>query len=261
MLASISSARCVRQGAPRPQGAARRPADRPLSCRRAAFPPAAATASSTASSSDSPPEAADRITALIREKEEELQSLFHPGMLAPRAAVVAGLRKEIANLRRALHAAVLPAGSSTFEEEAALAGAAAADAAAQLGAGAGSNGPYQASTRVRDAMALVEAALSAGGTPVPLSSLSAAEQRELLLLQQENEALRVQAAALSAREAQLKRLVQKQLGGGSKAAPRAKAPAAAGGGRRRGGGTRKAGRAAGPAAELPGAVLTASARG
>ena len=109
------------------------------------------------------------------------------------------LPQEINSLRRSLEAVVAP-GLADEEFEA----AAALDAAAAL-AGSGpssrSSSSFQPSARVRDAMALVEAALSGGASQ--LSSLNPDERAQLLALQQENEELRRRAAALAARQAQL----------------------------------------------------------
>ena len=190
------------------------------------------------------------VATLVVAKEEELRSLLSPGKLAPKAAVVAALRSEIAALRAQLRSAVAadlpplaPAQPGSRAMSAAPVGGAAMSSArgalllveqqmAVSGSGSGGggvdgvDGAAGSKDRVRNALRMLERRLSMG------ASLGGAgdDLAELEALQQENVMLQARLDALQAEERQLLWVRQRRASGAAAAgaAPlAARQPAAA----------------------------------
>lgn len=185
------------------------------------------TVRASADSASSPPGQL-AIASLLVQKEEELRAITAPGRLAPKAAVVAAIRKDIAALREQLKSSVTaklpptlasdllpqtkptpkpaptvssPAMSTSPAPRASGARGALLLVEQQLSVGSpsapGSNGTVSAAQRVRSALQAVEQNLSMGA----LAAMG--DLAEYEALQQENAVLQSQLEALVAYKRQL----------------------------------------------------------
>ena len=131
--------------------------------------------------------------------------------------MVSALRKEIDNLRRSLdptlvHSASGARAARLSPPTGTRSGGSGRGPRGGSGSSSSSKWGSKASTRVREAMALVDAALSVARA-ADVGSLSADQQRQLLQLHAEQEQLQARAAALAARQAQLQSLWEQHLAG------------------------------------------------
>ena len=137
----------------------------------------------------------DDLAALIASRETELARLFEPGKPQPRAATVAALRKDIANLRGRLNAGL---GVERPQLGSSVTSPTAATPSSILSVpGPASPSAIASSGRVLNALKLVEAqlAVSRQADTVAITDLSLEQQQLLLRLQDDNVALKCASAA------------------------------------------------------------------
>lgn len=179
------------------------------------------------------PSSTESLAAEVAGKEAQLASLFGPGKVQPKAALVAGLRKEVAMLRGKLQAQLgitTPASSSSSSHARTPPSYTygAYGGAFDYSASGASIAPSPTQKRLLDALKLAEAQLAASRQGPGSQSLSPEHQQELLQLQDENVALKSCLDAVLARQALLQALWQQHSGssgpfggaaGGSHTAP------------------------------------------
>jgi len=182
--------------------------------------------------------AASRVVAsLLLQKEEELKAITAPGSLAPKAAVVAALRREIATLREQIKSSVkaqLPPNLATDLPTPSVPSAASSATYKKGKHTLGTSRPAPMASGARGALLLVEHQLSVsssaaggvGSVPQPrgITAMQAIEQNmalgslsaivgdanaELLALQQENAVLQAQLEVLVGQRRHLQMLKQR----------------------------------------------------